>query len=237
MNSQVRTWIRNIVATVINGAASGVVLIIADPKDFNLAEPQKLLMTSAVFALFGLANFLKQHPLPEESVEVKTTITHTGGNPPLPAVLLLAGALAFAPACSTGGIHSAPITANPTATQVEQTRKDVIRAIEATTSALKIANIAVASADAINKANPAIISNDVLRTIATAGKAFADGADIGIRELEAGGSNASMVATAKRLTQLLDPFLLSLEQSKNEKLSAFAASLRIGMTVVRTIGG
>jgi hypothetical protein len=236
MTSSTRSWVRNILATVINGFASGIVLVVVDPATFNLDNPKKLLMTSCVFALFGLANFLKQHPLPEESVTVETTVTHKGGPGPL-AIIFLAVALTFTPACASNGIHSAPITANPTAAQVEQTRKDVIRAIEATTSALKIANIAVASADAINKANPAILSNDVLRTIATAGKAFADGADIGIRELEAGGSNASLVASAKRLTQLLDPFLLSLEGSKNEKLSAFAASLRIGMTVVRTIGG
>lgn len=67
MTTTVRSWVRGLIATTINGFASGVVLIIADPVDFNLQDGlQKLLTTSLVFALIGLANYLKQQPLPAE---------------------------------------------------------------------------------------------------------------------------------------------------------------------------
>ncbi len=233
MTSNTRAWVRGIIATVINSGASGVILIVADPATFNLAAPAKLLMTTAVFALLGLANYLKQHPLPEETVVVETKITHTGGTPPA-ALVFLVLALSIGAAAGCAG-HRAPISVNPTVTEIDQTRKDVIRAIEATTTALNVANIAVAAADELNKSK--VISNDVTRTIATAGKAFATGADLGLKELENVGTNPNLVASAKRLIGLLDPFLVTLEQSKNEKLQAFATSLRIGMTIVRTIGG
>lgn len=66
-----KQWFRNIGATVINGFASGVILIIADPADFNFENPKRLLMTSAAFAVLGLANFLKQNPLPDDTVSVR----------------------------------------------------------------------------------------------------------------------------------------------------------------------
>ncbi len=67
INKNQRRWARGIAATVINGFASGVVLIVADPATFNLYEGRsKLTMTSTVFALIGLANYLKEHPLPDE---------------------------------------------------------------------------------------------------------------------------------------------------------------------------
>lgn len=67
MTEMTRLWLRGLVATVINGFASGVVLIVADPNDFNLGDgAPKLLMTSSVFAILGLANYLKQHPLPDD---------------------------------------------------------------------------------------------------------------------------------------------------------------------------
>lgn len=84
LSKTARKWLRGVVATTINGFASGVVLIVADPATFNLDNPRKLLLTSAVFALFGLANYLKEHPIPDEettTVETKTTITHTPAAP------------------------------------------------------------------------------------------------------------------------------------------------------------
>ena len=66
MTVQTKKWLRNIIATTINGFASGLVLIIADPAVFNFDNPRKLLITSSVFAVFGLANYLKQHPVPDE---------------------------------------------------------------------------------------------------------------------------------------------------------------------------
>jgi hypothetical protein len=77
-------WIRGIVATAINGFASGVVLIIASPDQFNLqAGRSKLIATSAVFAIFGVANFLKSNPLPPENTST-LTITQTSTQPAVP---------------------------------------------------------------------------------------------------------------------------------------------------------
>ena len=72
MTESTRKWVRGILATVINGFASGAVLIIAAPETFNLAAgARKLVMTAAAFAVMGLANFLKQHPLPDDDMTVK----------------------------------------------------------------------------------------------------------------------------------------------------------------------
>ena len=69
-----RVWVRGIVATIINGLSSGTILIVASPETFNLGDGfAKLINTSAVFAMLGLANFLKQHPLPDEA----DTIIHS----------------------------------------------------------------------------------------------------------------------------------------------------------------
>ncbi len=75
-------WFRGIVATAINGFASGIVLIIASPDQFNLQSGRaKLIATSSVFAIFGVANYLKSNPLPPES-STTVTVTQTGTNPP-----------------------------------------------------------------------------------------------------------------------------------------------------------
>lgn len=61
----VKMWLYGLVATVINGFASGVVLSIADPEHFNIFSGRRELLTvSLVMGLLGAANFLKQHPLP-----------------------------------------------------------------------------------------------------------------------------------------------------------------------------
>ena len=60
-----RYWVAGVTASLVNGFASGVVLVIADPMDFNLSTGlQKLLSTSALLGILGAANFLKQHPIP-----------------------------------------------------------------------------------------------------------------------------------------------------------------------------
>lgn len=80
-----KIWIRGIIATIINGFASGVVLIVADPVAFNLdAGLRKLVMTSTVFAIMGLANYLKQHPLPDD----EDVVAITGNGRTLGAYLL-----------------------------------------------------------------------------------------------------------------------------------------------------
>lgn len=63
-------WLTGLVAAIVNGAASGVVLIVADPLDFNLeAGLPKLATTSALLGLLGAANYLKQHPTPWDGTE------------------------------------------------------------------------------------------------------------------------------------------------------------------------
>ena len=67
MTNGTRQWVRGLVAAVVNGFASGVVLIVADPLDFNLHDGlSKLLTTSAVLGLLGAANYLKQSPVPPD---------------------------------------------------------------------------------------------------------------------------------------------------------------------------
>jgi hypothetical protein len=63
----VRMWVKGLLAAVINGFASGVVLIIAEPTTFNIHEgAEKLFWTSVILGLLGAANYLKQNPLPED---------------------------------------------------------------------------------------------------------------------------------------------------------------------------
>lgn len=60
-------WLHGLVATIINGCASGVVLIIAEPEHFNIHEGRyKLLSVSAVMGIVAAANYLKSSPLPEK---------------------------------------------------------------------------------------------------------------------------------------------------------------------------
>lgn len=60
-----RYWLAGLVAAIVNGGASGVVLIIADPMTFNIESGlKKLLSTSALLGILGAANYLKQHPVP-----------------------------------------------------------------------------------------------------------------------------------------------------------------------------
>jgi hypothetical protein len=67
VTNSTKGWLRGLVAAVVNGFASGVVLIVADPLDFNLNDGlSKLLTTSAVLGILGAANFLKQSPIPPE---------------------------------------------------------------------------------------------------------------------------------------------------------------------------
>jgi uncharacterized membrane protein YbhN (UPF0104 family) len=77
-----REWARGLIATGINGFASGVVLVIAAPETFNLSQGRsKLITTASVLAIVNLANYLKSNPLPPES-STTVTVTQTGTNPP-----------------------------------------------------------------------------------------------------------------------------------------------------------
>lgn len=60
-----RHWLHGLAAVVINGAASGALMMFADPSDFNFAEGRTKLLTLAVgFGLVAALNYLKQSPLP-----------------------------------------------------------------------------------------------------------------------------------------------------------------------------
>lgn len=54
---------------VINGCASGVILVIVAPETFNIhAGREKLIAASLAFGLWNTGNFLKRSPLPGVTV-------------------------------------------------------------------------------------------------------------------------------------------------------------------------
>lgn len=58
-------WLYGLISTVINGLASGVVLVVVSPETFNFQAGWKQLLTaSAALGLIGMANYLKASPLP-----------------------------------------------------------------------------------------------------------------------------------------------------------------------------
>lgn len=69
-------WLKGLIAAIVNGFASGVVLIVAVPDKFNLEQGFPLLLkTSAVFAILGAANYLKQSPVPPDEAQKTETTT------------------------------------------------------------------------------------------------------------------------------------------------------------------
>lgn len=65
-NLNVRSWLHGLAATMINGVASGVVLIIAEPEHFNIWDGrEKLITVSLLMGLIAAANYLKESPLPK----------------------------------------------------------------------------------------------------------------------------------------------------------------------------
>jgi hypothetical protein len=83
-----KNWLKGLVAALVNGFASGIVLVVAEPSHFNLDDGFGLLVkTSTVLGLVGAANYLKKSPLPG------TTFS----------VVLLALLLGFSSACVTAG--------------------------------------------------------------------------------------------------------------------------------------
>lgn len=60
------TWLYGLIATAINGFVSGVVLVIADPVDFNIYDGRaKLISVSCIMGIWATANYLKSNPLPK----------------------------------------------------------------------------------------------------------------------------------------------------------------------------
>lgn len=94
MTALTRHWLKGLISVFVNGFASGVVLLIVDPTGFDLVHNwKKLLMTAFVLGLLGLANYLKQSPLPpDDSGPVNPARFAT--------LLVLAVSLAFTPACA-----------------------------------------------------------------------------------------------------------------------------------------
>ena len=60
-------WIKGLIAAIIGGVANIVVLMIADPLNFNLNEGfNRLLTVGATAAIVSAASYLKQSPIPAE---------------------------------------------------------------------------------------------------------------------------------------------------------------------------
>lgn len=58
-----KKWMLGVANALLNGMASAVVLVIADPINFNLdAGLPLLLKTSALMGLIGVANYVKSSP-------------------------------------------------------------------------------------------------------------------------------------------------------------------------------
>ena len=61
-------WIKGLVAAIIGGVSNTVVLMIADPLNFNLNEGfNRLLTVAATSAIVSAAAYLKQSPIPSEA--------------------------------------------------------------------------------------------------------------------------------------------------------------------------
>jgi len=232
MTQNTRAWLRGLIASAINAASSAVILIIADPSTFNFQSPTKLLLTTAAFTALAVANYLKQHPLPEETVEVKTTITHTGGPTNAALALIVAGSLVLgAPACASK--YGGAVSTNPTVSQIDATRELAIKIASGVEIGANIGVQALRVADSLEKGK--VISPAVLARIATAASAFGKVADGTLKRLETVASRPELTATVRALFAELDPLLAALDASGNDTLKTLATSLRIATTVARTV--
>lgn len=87
MSNNVRLWLHGLFAALIGGGASavsgGFANILVDPKDFNIGSgggwhlAQTMLVTFFVSGALAAFAYLKQSPLPTESVEVIEQTTKT----------------------------------------------------------------------------------------------------------------------------------------------------------------
>lgn len=60
-------WLKGLIAAIIGGISNSIVLIIADPANFNLQSGlDNLLTISATSAILSAAMYLKQSPLPTD---------------------------------------------------------------------------------------------------------------------------------------------------------------------------
>lgn len=60
-------WLKGLAAAIVNGFASGILLIVVDPTAFDIVTQwKKLLIASGLLGLLGMANYLKQAPVPPD---------------------------------------------------------------------------------------------------------------------------------------------------------------------------
>lgn len=60
-------WLKGLISALISGSANAVTVVIVAPETFNFQEGlNKLIAVIAAGAIIGVANFLKQSPLPSE---------------------------------------------------------------------------------------------------------------------------------------------------------------------------
>ena len=172
---------------------------------------------------------------------IRMATSKNGDNPPPssgggfpPAAVVLIGALtigAAAPACALRS--TAPATMNPSVEQVQATRELAVKIAGGVEIAAGIAEQALGVADSLEQSG--ILPASALETIARAGKAFGEGADAALVDLEAVAAEPSLVQTVRVLVDHLDPLLAALEGSGQSVLVQLAASMRIATTVARAV--
>ncbi len=65
MKSKLRIWLSGLISAAISGAAGSIGPLVAAPNEFNFgAGLKKLLAVAAISGLIGIANYLKQSPIP-----------------------------------------------------------------------------------------------------------------------------------------------------------------------------
>jgi hypothetical protein len=88
MRLDIANWLYGLVSDLIKGGASAVTaaltVAVADPKDFNYADPKIYIVIGAVFgvhALLAVSSYLKDNPLPKivttTTIEKRTEHTST----------------------------------------------------------------------------------------------------------------------------------------------------------------
>jgi hypothetical protein len=225
MTKNTKVWIRGIIATVVNGFASGIVLLVADPVAFNLDTGLgKLLATSGIFALLGLANYLKQHPLPDD----EDIITLRSWALPL----FLVGAVA---AMSCGALR-APVTPTPSEAQVQATRAQALQIAQA----VEQAGAAVVQAGRLTAQayDARVISKDQRDVVLNAIIALEPRAHAVIDVAASVTTDPQLRTTVAAFMSLADPLIAALTNSGHPELAKAAETLRTGYALVSAyLGG
>jgi hypothetical protein len=156
-------------------------------------------MTSTVFALFGLGNYLKQHPLPDD--EDVVSVTSNGRN--LLAILLpllMMGSLSAG--CATLSTITKP---TPTVTEAQAVRNDAAVLAKSTNEALKFAIEARRRAQDLHAAGS--IPDDKMIAINDASGVVGQKALDFIAFAKTVTTEASLKATAKALYGLFGDYI------------------------------